>query len=162
MRRIVFVMLLATSVIALAAGTSSQSGFGDNEVALKASLPGGKVFTVHITRTVWSETSCRGAQLWGSYGRKPALVVSSFLAKSNGDDILVPFSAFSDLAEPSTVALRSSGRDVDVEISGGEGGDSYTAIITFENGSHIVRRRVASRVMPKDAFEETKYKHVQD
>jgi hypothetical protein len=96
--------------------------------------------------------------MWGAEGEVVAkTVVSGISAKHGGESLYVPFSSYSDLADPWQIQLARTTDTVELVIHGGSGGLAYIATLTFQNGKHLVRRKVASLEMPRDVYEVTNY-----
>lgn len=73
-----------------------------------------------------------------------------------GDDIQIPESCIAGLADVRAVILGRSSEDSTFSMEGGETGERYEAVFVVV-GNRIVRRRVASKIFPDEAWEETRY-----
>ena len=120
-------------------------------------LPDGSGFAISVSSGKWTDGSYSNPQLWGAWGTSPSSVVTGIEASRNKERLFIPFSAYADLADPQTCALRLTGKNVELEIVGGTGGNSYRAVLVFAGGRYLSSRRVMSSVAPKDASETTRY-----
>jgi len=88
------------------------------------------------------------------------MTVISLVAASRSNESLplyVPFSSYSDLADPRTVELRLKGNNVELEIGNGDARHSYRAVLVFAKDRYLSGRRVVNSEMPEAARKETKY-----
>ena len=70
--------------------------------------------------------------------------------------VFVPLSAYSDLANPSNLVLKTNQNSFNLIIYGGDAGCSYKAELLFEN-SYIKARKVSHEEFPDEVWEKTEY-----
>jgi hypothetical protein len=150
---VIVVVLIGIVHLAVAQPTALDSG----HIAKTLKLPDGATFAVTVSVGKWRSDPYKNAKLWGAWGKTPTTVIALVAASRNKDPLYVPFSSYADLAEPHTAEVRLKGNNVELEIGGGAGGNSYHAVLVFAKGKYLSSRRVESSEMPKDAREETKY-----
>lgn len=150
----VIVIVLIGIVHSVAA---QPAGLDSGRIAKTLKLPDGATFVVTVSVVKWRNEPYKNAQLWGAWGKTPTTVIAVVAASRNKESLDVPFSSYSDLADPHTAELRLNGNNVELQIGGGSGGDSYRAVLVFTKGKYLSSRQVVDSEMPKDAREETKY-----
>jgi len=150
----VIVIVLIGIVHSVAA---QPTGLDSGRIAKTLKLPDGATFVVTVSVGKWRNEPYKNAQLWGAWGKTPTTVIALVAASRNKEPLYVPFSSYADLADPHTTEVWLKGNNVELEIAGAGGGDSYRAILVFAKGRYLSSRRVVSFVMPNDAREETKY-----
>lgn len=160
-RRLLGYLLLLVCQFTSSAPAEELSFEGD-EIASTVKLADGAEFSVKLERGPWNAGSYKIPQLWGAWGTTPKTVVVLLQASRSKTALYIPFSAYADLAEPRSAVLRTKGKNVELEIAGGTGGDSYRAILVFASGKFLSVRRVISSIMPNEAREETRYLVLQE
>jgi hypothetical protein len=74
----------------------------------------------------------------------------------DGAKLFVPRSVYGDLYEPNEVHVSSEKKQTYLEITGGDGSDSYFVRIYFDK-NQVKRRIVFSSMIPDKPLEETNY-----
>jgi len=100
--------------------------------------------------------------VWGSNQECPQKVIATLAVKVDKKTIFVPVSAYGDLADLRSIAIKPTRNGFEVDIIGGDAGTSYDAILQFDRGSTagltVLRTRIVrSGEFPDDAWEETRY-----
>jgi hypothetical protein len=124
---------------------------------IQKSWPGRETFVVILEPAKWTTASYKAPSLWGAWGTEPETVIGRLVVKRGDRELFVPFSAYSDLANITSVRVRESGSDVAVDFFGGTGGEAYQVTFVFLKSEYLRSRNVFLRRMPKDVWEETKY-----
>lgn len=114
-------------------------------------------FRVTLVPTPWSRGIHAEPQLWGAWGTTPTAVIAKLSVARGDTELFVPFSAYADLANVTSMSVRAVGTGLAVDILGGESGDAYRATLLFVQGGYLAKRSVAARGMPRDVWEETRY-----
>jgi hypothetical protein len=156
LRRIYTVIVLVLIVIVHSAA-AQPTGLDSGRITRTLELPDGATFAVTVSVGKWRSDPYKNAQLWGAWGKTPTTVIALVAGSRNKDSLFVPFSSNADLADPHTAEVRLKGNNVELEIGGGSGGDSYRAVLVFAKGRYLSTRRVVDSEMPMDVREETKY-----
>jgi hypothetical protein len=107
--------------------------------------------SANATRVVW----------WGTDLTPPNEVVVDLRVTVAGEEAVIPFSAFSDLAEPRVLRVLDTATGFSLEIEGSDAAGAYRATVDFV-GNRIARRHVASREFPDEAWDEFVYSFVPD
>ena len=96
------------------------------------------------------------ANCWGA--NKDAITnrINTINVLNNKKNVIIPFSAYSDLANIVSVTLSGDRMKFIITIIGGDASSSFTASICF-NECYIVSRKVKLNEFPDDRYEETKY-----
>lgn len=115
---------------------------------------------VHIERPSPTD-SCqsKNSWRWGAEQSCPNRKIASVKLSFRGQPVFVPYSAFADLGNPTTIALRRNGKSLRYEISvhGGDAAISYECILRFTGGV-LQERHVKSTEFPDDSWEKTTYR----
>jgi len=101
------------------------------------------------------------AMWWGTDLTEPNEVVTDLRITVAGEEIVIPFSAFSDLAEPRAVRIIETTMGFSLDIDGSNSAGAYRATLEFV-GNRIARRHVASRAFPNERWDEFVYSFVPD
>ena len=88
--------------------------------------------------------------------KPPKRVIAAFNVYYGKEKVIIPFSAYSDLCEPASLAIKATKRGFEVKIKGSDAGGSYEASLQFE-GRKLLRRKVVSSEAPANSWEETTY-----
>lgn len=101
--------------------------------------------------------------LWGviDEDEKPFSVISNIEISIKNRKLFVPLSAYSDLANPYEILLRTDQNSFTLIIDGGDTGTSYFAELYFVN-SEIKHRKVYHKEFPDEVWEKTEYSFIQD
>ncbi len=98
---------------------------------------------------------------WGPGAKEAKFFIRHIQVDINGENVHIPYSAYSDLANPNKVTLKIvNGARVIVEIDGGETSTHYIATLTFEKGN-LINRLVKDCEFPDEVWEETKYNWIE-
>lgn len=149
------IMLVLIGIVHFA--TAQPIGLDSGHITKTLKLPDGATFTVTVSVAKWRSDPYKDAHLWGAWGAEPTTVIALVAASRTEGKIVVPFSSYSDLADPRTVELRLKGNNVELEIGNGDARHSYRAVLVFAKGWYLSSRRVVDSEMPKDVRQETKY-----
>lgn len=90
-----------------------------------------------------------------TYGRIPCSPVDSLKISVDGDPVIVPRSAFVDLADLNRCHLEKSKQRMVLICTGGDAADSYGLEITFD-ATRVLQRKKFAGEFPED-FEKTIY-----
>ena len=96
---------------------------------------------------------------WGAENRCPDAVITAVVVEQGGRRLIVPLSAFADLANPHSISLAGKNpRSFSLRISGGDAATAYRAVLQF-NATGLVSRRVESGEFPRESNEVTTYRY---
>ena len=100
-----------------------------------------------------------GSWRWGSEQVCPEQRISSLEVRYQRQAVFIPYSAFADLGNPSSVAIErgSSGGTYSIKIVGGEAATSYVSVLKFKGGL-LLEKVVRHGEFPASAWEKTLYK----
>lgn len=137
--------------------------FHKDKIIIKKQLDGGNVLSLFIKRSNKSSSyPYKKPLMWGGDNfYYPSVVISEIVLIVGKEEILLPFSAYSDLGNPREVTLEIKEKQLIINILGGETACSYSATLIFENGD-IVRRKVCNGELPEEVWEETVYSFKKD
>lgn len=93
---------------------------------------------------------------WGFESTIPKTLVSEIQVMVAKQKLFIPFSAYSDLANPVSYYLETGAEIFQLIIKGGDAASSYKAELSFRNGQ-LWRRKVIHGEFPEEAWEETIY-----
>jgi hypothetical protein len=156
MKTIVFVLI--AGVISVNAGDCGAAEFSNGRAIATVATKNDVRLSIEVRRDNWTQQVYVRPQMWGAEGEAVAKTVVSGISATLGDDSLyIPFSSYSDLADPWRTELIRKTDAVELVIHGGSGGLAYIAVLTFKDGKHLVRRKVASVEMSRDVYEVTNY-----
>lgn len=153
-KKLTIALLLLVS-LAVNAATSSLNMAGittlvDGPVKISVSLESGR-----------TTGDCPGANSWrwGSEQACPEQRISSFEVGYQRQAVFIPYSAFADLGNPTSIAIErgSAGGTYSIKIAGGEAATSYNVILKFKAGL-LLEKVVRHGEFPKNAWEKTLYK----
>lgn len=117
-----------------------------------------KIICVNLSTERVNGTPLRKGYRWGGEDiEPPQSLIFQLTVSAHGNDVFVPLSAFADLGNPQTVAVRSTGKGFDVIVTGGDASAAYRAHLVFEGGV-LIRRKVQHGEFPSEAWEDTRYK----
>jgi hypothetical protein len=156
LRRIYILIVLVLIGVVHSAATQPLS-LDSGRITKTLKLSDGATFTVTVFVSKWRNDPYRNGQLWGAWGAEPKTVIALVAASRNKDKIVVPFSSYSDLANPHSVKLQLNGTDVELEIGSGNVRHNYRAVLVFAKARYVSSRRVVDSEMPEDVGEETRY-----
>jgi hypothetical protein len=96
---------------------------------------------------------------WGSEQVCPRRRVASLDVAFEGRPVFIPYSAFADLGNPTSIQVESSAKSTlySIKIVGGNAGTSYSAVLKFKSGL-LLEKMVLHGEFPADAWEKTIYK----
>jgi hypothetical protein len=146
-----FTLLQACSIAAAQRQLSaevSKRGVGVIVAELVVSKPNGDIAG---TRVLW----------WGTDLTSPNEVVADLRVTVAREPVVIPFSAFSDLAEPRVIRVLDTTAGFSLEIEGSDAAGAYRATLEFV-GNRVARRRVVSREFPDERWDEFLYSFVPD
>lgn len=116
--------------------------------------------TIHIEKPL-STDLCRSANSWrwGTEQSCPSRKIGSIEMSFNGRSVFIPYSAFADLGNPTTIRLRQEAKSLRYAISirGGDAATSYECVLRLKGGV-LQERNVKSGEFPDDAWEKTTYR----
>jgi len=100
--------------------------------------------------------------MWGSEQECPRKVIAALTVKMDKKAIFVPFSAYGDLANVRSIAIKPTQDGFEVDFAGGDAATSYHSTLQFERGSTpepaVIRARtVRSGEFQAETWEETRY-----
>lgn len=159
MRHIFVAVPICVASFAAFGGGASEQQFvsaADGTISLQQPTSAG-VFTVELDL---SSSKCEEAQstLWWGTEKCPAEnAIEKIRVAIDERQIMIPRSAFSDLAGVRRAALRARSDDVVLIIEGGQTSSGYRAELTFDAGE-LVMRIVRSRTFPDEVSETTIYR----
>lgn len=90
--------------------------------------------------------------LWGIHAQGTLRLLVSL----NGQDVVVPYSAYGDLSFPHRGSFSKKGNEVSLRMEGGDAGESYWCTISFRNDL-CVFREVHHGEFPDNFYEKTYY-----
>lgn len=98
-----------------------------------------------------------GSPPWGAGKLQTTWRVITSLEIWHGKErIAVPRSAFADLANASSISIKSDAHGCAIAIAGGDAGYAWNAVVRVD-GKRVTRRTVRSAEFPDNAWEETRY-----
>lgn len=100
--------------------------------------------------------------IWGADQECPKKVLSLLSIKWANQNLLVPASAYLDLAALHSIAIEPANAGFSLKLEGGDAATSYTARLEFDGDplrdQGVLRRRVVRHgEFPKLVWEETRY-----
>ena len=112
---------------------------------------------VRVSMTVRKAGQCAlsRSDYWGTDGDAPKTVITRMLVTVGGDEATVPFRAYGDLGEPSSVTATCDS-EITITVLGGDAAGRYSATF-FLSGMVLKKRRVESRTFPDEVWEEASY-----
>lgn len=140
-----YMVMVAGSCAPLAAGSYQFKSSSDVKANLSLVVLVGLPSTQHSSG--W---------MWGADTSNAGVSVLDVAAKIGKESVFVPLSAYSDLANPSEIALVEQGKIHVLIIKGGDASTAYKASLSFKDGN-IFARRVESGEFPDEVHEETTY-----
>lgn len=154
-RRLAIAALLAAlSAPRLAIPTNLHDGF----VELTAKDGSGLMISITV-KTLEVPSGflyARGYRWGGDQMKPPKSIIESINVTVGGEEIYLPLSAYVDLGNPARASVVSTVTGFELIITGGDAGGAYDAKFVFDQ-RWLLRRRVASREFPSEAWEETVY-----
>lgn len=133
--------------------SSVISSSGITEIAAKSKYGHAKVVFLTKPATTVAIDNCfvvRESDI------SPVLILRDLEIYVDGHALFVPRSSFSDLESPREATLRYSGHTYFLELSGGDGAESYWARIYFNRRS-VMRKKVFSTIAAGGPISETRY-----
>lgn len=86
----------------------------------------------------------------------PEVIIVKVSVSVAGNAIPIPLSAYSDLADPTSIVLEKTINGFLLKIHGSQTGSAYVATLYF-NGNNLLKRQVAYAEFKDDISEETIY-----
>lgn len=102
----------------------------------------------------WLEKTTHGWRLKNV--QKPKYLLNTIQVIIQNNEIIIPLSAYCDLAEPYKILLKSNEKGFVLSIFGGSASTSYQADLIFEK-NRFVSRKVFSAEFPSKCWEKTVY-----
>ena len=156
-RRLLALVLLLMSV------PQVQVRAGELEGEQKLSKRVGDTVVTVVAR-IRAGGSCSNPKdwVWGSDRECPRKVIAALTVKIDKKAIFVPVSAYADLANLRSIAVKPTRDGFEVDIGGGDAATSYSATLHFKRDltpepAALSTRTVRSGEFPDDAWEETRY-----
>lgn len=119
---------------------------------------GARVQVVILNTTYSTSIPYREGFRWGAESSSPKSVITAIRVKVADNEVFVPLSAYSDLANPREAFLEKIKDGVRLVIRGGDAAASYEAFLVVRDG-FLKSRKVAHREFPKASWEETNYSY---
>jgi hypothetical protein len=91
-----------------------------------------------------------------TYSKYPCSIVDWIGISIDGKKVIVPRSAFADLADLNDADIKVTKSGWIIDLGGGDGAESYIVHIYFDTNS-VKRRTVFSGMDPESVLEETTY-----
>jgi hypothetical protein len=156
--------MLLLIAICIDASHAASVKFYDGVARINARSPDGSPIEIMVSTTKYSPSfPYRAGYEWGADTTPsnpspayPKSVITSVDVTVGKVKILIPLSAYSDLANPNTLTFETTSNGFRLIVVGGDAGGAYKAELYFE-GKYIKRRKVASAEFPTEAWEETVY-----
>jgi hypothetical protein len=155
-RRKGLVLLLGLMVLQSCATADAQK-----RITAQADKPGVGVIVAEVIAEPYRANTGTRVVWWGTDSTSPNEVVSDLRVTVAGEEVAIPFSAFSDLAEPRVIRVVDTATGFSLELEGSDAAGAYRATLQFV-GKRIARRRVASREFPDERWDEFAYSFVTD
>jgi hypothetical protein len=148
-------------LLCLAALQSCATADAQRRLSAQADKPGVGVIVAEVTSERYRANTGTRVVWWGTDSTSPNEVVSDLRVTVAGEEVAIPFSAFSDLAEPRVIRVADTATGFSLEIEGSDAAGAYHATLQFV-GNKIARRRVASGEFPDERWDEFVYSFVPD
>lgn len=116
--------------------------------------------SIHFERSSPADSCPSGnSWRWGAEQSCPNRRIASVNLSFRGRPVFVPYSAFADLGNPTTITLQRNGKSLRYEITvrGGDAATSYECVLRFKGGV-LQERHVKSAEFPDDSWEKTTYR----
>lgn len=159
-------IFLSATIFASECRSSDITTFS-NGIAKLESKYGNSTLIIEVRTQKFSNFPYRETLMWGGYlvephNSHPKMFVASFTIEAGKKDIVLPLSAFADLADPYTISIEKKSKNgFDIKLLGSETSEAYEALFHFE-GDHLKLRKVKNLEFPDEAWEETVYSWVAD
>lgn len=156
MRTIFFVALLFLTT----SKTFAQSSADINETDFSTLSSQDIKLTIQIERPSPTDL-CQNEKSWrwGAEQSCPNRKIASVKLSFRGQAVFVPYSAFADLGNPTTIGLQRNGKSLRyaITVRGGDAATSYECVLRFKGGV-LQERHVKSAEFPDDSWEKTTYR----
>ena len=136
-------------------GAAAPTYAADGKLSLEYESGGPWSFTLVLEQCKECKTD-QGTTWWGNENAAPEHAIAEVRVKHAGRDVAVPRSAYADLTNVRSASIEGAPNGFDLVINGGQSAASFVATLTFRNGA-LVKRTVASRLFPDNAYETTTY-----
>ena len=154
-------LLILVLLLALASLDQVRAGGLEGEQKFSKRIGKNEVTVVARTRD-GGRCSNPKDWVWGADQECPRKVIAALTVKMDKKAIFVPVSAYGDLANLGSIAVKPTRDGFEVDIGGGDAATSYSATLQFQRGSTaestVLRTRtVRSGEFPDEDWEETRY-----
>lgn len=126
-----------------------------------ATLADGPIKLIAKLERLKSPIDCPSASTWrwGSEQACPSRRIGLLEVSFQGRPVVIPYSAFADLGNPTSVSIERSakGTTYSIKIKGGDAATSYSAVLKLRSGL-LLEKIVRHGEFPDDAWEKTIYK----
>lgn len=150
-----FLLLLALFSVSFVVCAESAVPINEGATTLSSTAAGRKVVVTLTSRLLRSADVIANAEP-GQFPER-FLVVQSLKVQVSGTEIVVPHSAYADLAWVAHAKLKVAKPRSTLTISGGDASESYSAKIEFDGKAVRLRRLYGNEYSETLPTEETKY-----
>lgn len=111
--------------------------------------------SLDVVTTITDRQECITADgwRWGSEDIPPTTSISSLTVTISKKKIFIPKSAYLDLGNPRSIAVKQQNQKIIIEISGGDAATAYKALLELWTG--VLQERIVANAEFPDAARET-------